>query len=582
MGATIADRMLARRALREVLPGGGFVLSSPAALGEHSPTIGTALGEQATRRPDAPFLRYREGDGWATLSYADTLGRANAVAHRLRELGLSSERPLMILSGNSIGHALASLGAIVADVPVVPVSPAYSLMSGDMGKIAHIAGLVTPGALYVDAREPFGKAIAAAGPDLPLLQAADIMELAPSESGPAAHTGPDEIAKILFTSGSTGIPKGVINTHRMLCANQAMIQAGWPFVMESPPVLVDWLPWNHTFGGNFCFNLALFNGGVFHIDDGKPAPGLIERTVENLRLASPNLYFNVPAGFAALLPFLEDDAALRENFFRDLKLIFYAGAALPQDLWERLEKVAARSGKEPPMMVSAWGSTETSPLATLVHFPIPRAGNIGLPAPGVELKFAPVGDKLELRVKGPNVTPGYWRQPDLTEAAFDADGFYRMGDAGYLADEADPSAGVIFDGRVSEDFKLMTGTWVSTGALRVRLVAACAPLVQDMIVCGHDRAEVGVLIWRGPGAADMAADRLADELSQRLAAWNAENPGSSTAVRRFRVLATPPSIDANEITDKGYVNQGAALAARAADLAALYDDTAAGTYPVAR
>ena len=578
MSGSIADAMLARRALREDLPDGGFVLRSPAALGDHPPTIGAALEAQAARRPDAVFLKYRDGEGWAAMTYAEVLGRARAVAARLMDRGLSRDRPLMILSGNSIGHALASLGAILGGIPVVPVSPAYSLMSGDMAKIAHIAGLVTPGALYADRREPFDKAVAAAGADLPVLEAGDILGLAAAGADPGVETGPDDIAKILFTSGSTGLPKGVINTHRMLCANQAMIRAGWPFVEDVPPVLVDWLPWNHTFGGNYCFNMALFNGGTFHIDDGKPAPGLIERTVENLRLASPNLYFNVPAGFAALLPFLEGDAALRETFFRDLEMIFYAGAALPQDLWERLETVAATTGRRPPMMVSAWGSTETSPLATLVHFPIPRAGNIGLPVPGVELKFAPVGDKLELRVRGPNVTPGYYRQPELTAKAFDADGFYRMGDAGYLADPDDPAAGVIFDGRVSEDFKLTTGTWVSTGALRVGLVAACAPLVQDMVICGHDRSEVGVLVWRGPGAGEMTDGELTAALAARFRDWNAAHPGSSTAVRRFRVLTGPPSIDANEITDKGYVNQGAALRARADDLAALYDDAAEGTH----
>lgn len=578
MAGSLAERMLPRRAERRDLPGGGFVLRSPEALGDYQPSIADALREQAAARPDAVFLRYRDGEGWAELTFAETLARANGIAERLLELGLSAERPLMILSGNSAAHALASLGAIVAGVPVVPVSPAYSLMSGDMAKIAHIAGLVTPGAVMAEQRGPFEKAIAAAGETLPLLETADVMAVPPSAAGPSVRPGPDDVAKILFTSGSTGMPKGVINTHRMLCANQAMIRAGWPFVAGEPPVLVDWLPWNHTFGGNYCFNLALFHGGIFHIDDGKPAPGLIERTVENLRIASPDLYFNVPAGFAALLPFLEQDAELRDSFFRDLKLIFYAGAALPQDLWERLEKVAAMTGKAPPMMVSAWGSTETSPLATLVHFPIPRAGNIGLPVPGVELKFAPVGDKLELRVKGPNVTPGYHRQSELTAEAFDEDGFYRMGDAGYLADEADTAAGVIFDGRVSEDFKLMTGTWVSTGALRVRLVAACAPLVQDIVICGHDRAEVGILIWPAPAAAETGEAALAAGVAERLAAWNASNPGSSTAVRRFRILKTPPSIDANEITDKGYVNQGAALSARADELAALYDDAAEGTY----
>ena len=408
------------------------------------------------------------------------------------------------------------------------------------------------------------------------------------------HIAPDAVAKILFTSGSTGMPKGVINTHRMLCANQAMLAAAWPFVRDMAPILVDWLPWNHTFGGNFCFNLALFNGGTFHIDDGKPAPPLIGRTVENLRLASPNLYFNVPAGFAALLPALEQDAGLRDSFFRDLKAIFYAAAALPQDLWDRLERVADLSGHPRPLMLSAWGSTETSPLATLVHFSIPRAGNIGLPVPGCELKFQPSGAKYELRLRGPNITPGYHDRPDLTAAAFDEEGFYRMGDAGLLADPDDPAAGVLFDGRVAEDFKLTTGTWVSVGALRVGTVGACSPLVQDVVVTGHDTDRIGLLVW--PAMAAVAAldpdvgddpealcksEKVTAAIAEKLAAWNAANPASSTRIDRFVLMATPPSIDANEITDKGYVNQRATLERRAELVDALRRGTLGTMVPAA-
>ncbi|WP_417513003.1 feruloyl-CoA synthase [Minwuia sp.] len=568
----IVKTMLARRAERRDMPDGGFVISSPEPLGDHPDSLGAVLRDQANRKPDAPFLRYRQGEGWNSLNYAEVLARANGIAARLLEMGLTPEKPLMILSGNSVGHALVMLGAILARIPVVPVSPAYSLMSSDLAKIDHIARLVRPGGLYVESREPFVRAIEKVGAGLPVLASVDVMAIPFSGSGPEAQVGPDDIAKILFTSGSTGMPKGVINTHRMLCANQVMAAKGWGTIAAEGPVLVDWLPWNHTFGGNMCFNIVLCNGGVLHIDEGKPAPGLIEKTVENLRLASPTIYFNVPAGFAALLPYLERDGDLRESFFRDLKMIMYAGAALPQDLWERLEAVAELAGHQPPLMVSAWGSTETAPMATQVHFQIPRAGNIGLPCAGVEVRFAPVGGKLELRVKGPNVTPGYFRQPDLTKAAFDEEGYYRMGDAGTLADPDDPSAGIIFDGRVSEDFKLTTGTWVNTGALRTRLVAACSPLVQDAVVCGHDREEIGILIWRSAAAAELDDADLAAQLSERLRAWNGDNPGSSTAVRRFRILPTPPSIDANEITDKGYVNQRAALAERADEVAALFDD----------
>lgn len=568
----IEKAMLPRRAIRSDMPDGGFVISSPEPLGDFPRSVGQVLKDQAAARPDAPFLRFRADGDWETLTYGEVLRRANAVGLKLLDLGLSAERPLIMLSGNSVGHALVTLGAMLAGVPAVPVSPAYSLMSSDLAKIAHIAGLTSPGAIYAETAEPFALAINKIGSGLPLMTAADVMGLPGQDDGPDTDTGPDDIAKILFTSGSTGMPKGVINTHLMLCANQVMAAKGWGFVRDEPPVLIDWLPWNHTFGGNMCFNIVLFNGGTFHIDDGKPAPGLIERTVDNLRRASGTIHFNVPAGFAALLPFLEKDADLRDVFFKDLKMIMYAGAALPQDLWDRLEAVADLSGHQRPMLVSAWGSTETAPMATQVHFPIPRAGNIGLPCAGVEVRFAPVGDKLELRVKGPIVTPGYFRQPELTEAAFDDEGFYRMGDAGTLADPGDPSEGIIFDGRVSEDFKLTTGTWVSTGALRTRVVAACSPLVQDVVICGHDRDQVGVLIWPGPAASDLGEEALAAELSERLRGWNEANPGSSTAVRRFRVLSSPPSIDSNEITDKGYINQRAALSARAADVSALFAD----------
>ena len=563
--------MLPRRADLRPMNDGGYVVSSPEPLGEFPRSVAAVLRSQGAARAAAPFLRFRREGDWETLTYGEVLGRANAVGNRLLDLGLSPEGPLVILSGNSVGHALIALGAMLAGIPAVPVSPAYSLMSSDHAKIVHIAGLVTPGAVYVETAEPFSASIAKVGSHLPVFTAAEVLDLPPDANGPAIDPGPDDIAKILFTSGSTGMPKGVINTHRMLCANQVMAAKGWGFVSDEPPVLVDWLPWNHTFGGNMCFNMVLFNGGIFHIDDGKPAPGLIERTVENLRRASGTIHFNVPAGFTALLPFLEKDAELRDVFFRDLKVIMYAGAALPQDLWDRLEKVADLSGHPRPMLVSAWGSTETAPMATQVHFSIPGAGNIGLPCPGVDVRFAPIGDKLELRVKGPNVTPGYFRQPELTEAAFDEEGFYRMGDAGALADPDNPAEGIIFDGRVSEDFKLTTGTWVSTGSLRTRVVAACSPLVQDVVVCGHDRDQLGLLIWRSPGAGEMSDQEIVDALTAKLQQWNADNPGSSTAIRRYRLLASPPSIDANEITDKGYINQRAALAARAPDVDALFD-----------
>ncbi|MDF1721070.1 MAG: feruloyl-CoA synthase [Minwuia sp.] len=582
---------LAQQATLEKRADGSMILRSPIEPGAWPETLGTVLNDQARINGDRIFLAGRDGDGWQRLGFAEARTRAAGIAHHLLAAGLGPDCPLMILSGNSIGHALATLGAVLAGVPVVPVSPAYSLMSTDHAKLRHIAGLTRPGLIYLDDPAPFGAALAALKADgfASTMDGAALHAIAPTDTTPEVAVTSDSVAKILFTSGSTGMPKGVINTHRMLCANQVMLAATWPFVREMPPVLVDWLPWNHTFGGNFCFNLALFNGGTFHIDDGKPAPPLIGRTVENLRLASPNLYFNVPAGFAALLPHLERDADLRDSFFGDLKAIFYAAAALPQDLWDRLERVSDQSGHPRPMMLSAWGSTETSPLATMVHFPIPRAGNIGLPVPGCELKFQPSGAKYELRVRGPNITPGYHARPDLTEAAFDDEGFYCMGDAGKLADPEAPSAGVLFDGRVAEDFKLTTGTWVSVGALRVGVVGACSPLAQDVVVTGHDGDRIGLLIWPAIVAiaaldadagddpeALCASEKVNAAIADRLAAWNRANPASSTRIDRFVLMAEPPSIDANEITDKGYVNQRATLERRS-DLVAALHEGAIGT-----
>jgi feruloyl-CoA synthase len=399
--------------------------------------------------------------------------------------------------------------------------------------------------------------------------------------------GPDTVAKFLFTSGSTGVPKGVINTHRMLCSNQQMIEQCWPFVTETPPVLVDWLPWHHTFGGNHDFNLVLKQGGTLYIDAGKPGPNLIGTTVRNLQEISPTIYFNVPVGLSMLLPHLEQNEALRQTFFRDLQMIFYAGSALPQDVWERLEAVSRQAGGKQVMMASAWGSTETAPMATTVHFPISRAGVIGLPAPGVELKLLPSGSKFELRVRGPNVTPGYLGRPDLTGDAFDEEGFYRMGDAGRFVDPQDPAKGLVFDGRVVEDFKLTSGTWVHVGGLRVKALAAAAPALQDAVVCGHDRDEIGLLAWPNlsacreicpdPDAHDepLKLIRCAEVIEYIRAGfrrYNEQNRGSSIRIGRVLLMTEPPSTD--EITGKGSVNQRAVLETRAGLVQKLYAEPA--------
>src|SRR5216683_249509 len=386
---------------------------------------------------------------------------------------------------------------------------------------------------------------------------------------------------------STGQPKGVVNTQRMLCSNQQSYAQAWPFLEDRPPVILDWLPWNHTFGGNSDFNLILRNGGTLFIDEGRPAPGLIERSVANLREVSPTLYLNVPRGFALILDHLERDGALARNFFRELDLIFYAGAALPQSLWQRIEALSQKTIGRTLTMLSAWGTTETAPMATIVHYPIARAGNIGLPAPGCEIKLVPHDDKLEIRVRGANVSPGYWQRPDLTAEAFDADGFYRPGDAARLADPADPARGIVFDGRIGENFKLGSGTWVSTGALRIAVIAAGAPVIEDAVIAGHDRDEIALLIFpslagcRGlcshmpvdaPLKMLIAESAVREALSAGLARHNAQAGGSSHRIARALLLDRPASIDQGEITDKGYLNQRAVLANRAALVERLYAD----------
>src|SRR6516165_2424035 len=453
-------------------------------------------------------LHFRSSE--ALAPYDPSLARLFRAAVERNAAGLFlAERPVMILSANAIDHALLTLAGHTASVPVAPISVAYSLQSQDHAKLKHIAALLAPGLIYVADTGPFAKALAALelkaeivasrnGANVKGVTAFD--QLAQGRPGPAlgqaaAAIGADTIAKFLFTSGSTSLPKGVINTHGMLTANQQQLAQIWPFLDEAPLVLLDWLPWNHTFGANHNFNLVLRHAGTLYIDGGKPVPGLIDETVRNLGEVSPTVYFNVPAGYAALLPFLERDETLARSFFGKLRLIFYAGAALPQDLWERFEAVSQRATGERVPMTSSWGTTETSPLSTAAHFMIERAGPIGVPVPGVELKLVPTGDKLEVRVRGPHVTPGYWKRPDLTRAAFDEDGFYKPGDAVRFADPAEPTKGIVFDGRLAEDFKLATGTWVAVGALRVAALAAASPALQDAIIAGENREWVGMLAW---------------------------------------------------------------------------------------
>ncbi len=572
MGARLHSdlRFAPAQVLSERRSDGTLLLRSPQRLAPYARAVGEWLVHWAAAAPERTFLAERAGEAWRKLSYREALDAARRIGQALLERGLGTDRPVAILSDNGIDHALLALGAMHVGVPVAPVSPAYSLTSKDFAKLRHIYELVRPGLVYAADPAKYGPALGALGARATPL--AELLEHAPTRRVDDAFAvlGPETVAKILFTSGSTGVPKGVINTQRMLCANQQMLAQAWPFVEDRPPLVIDWLPWNHTFGGNHNFNMVLRNGGTLYIDGGKPVPGLVETTARNLKEVAGTMYFNVPRGYDLLLPYLERDAALRANFFRNLDMLFYAAAALPQNLWQRIEQLALEEKDGRLAMLSAWGSTETSPLATSVHFHMDRAGVIGLPVAGCELKLVPSAGKLEVRVRGANVTPGYYRSEDLTRAAFDEEGYYRIGDAVRLADPTDPAKGIEFDGRIAEDFKLATGTWVHVGALRVKLIAAANPLIQDAVITGHDRNEIGALVFLNPaGVAGLAREALHERLAQALRSL-AQGAGSSTHPVRLLVMSEPPSIDANEITDKGYMNQRAVLERRAALVERLY------------
>jgi feruloyl-CoA synthase len=590
-----ADLFAEPRITRETLAGGGMILRSEVQLPPLPRSTGEWLRRWAVEAPERVFLAERvAGGGWRRILYRETYASARAIGQALLDRGLGPHRPVMILSENSIDHALLTLGALEAGVPVVPVSTAYSLVSKDFAKLRVIADLVEPGLIYAGNGARYRAALEAIGAtraeiavsaDPPaglrvtefawLLDHEPVSELEDIE----AAVGPDTVAKILFTSGSTGEPKGVINTQRMLTSNQESLALIWPCLTRRPPVLVDWPPWSHTFGGNHNLIMVLRNGGTLFIDEGKPVPGLIERTVANLKEVSPTIYLNVPRGYAMLLDHLERDADLAENFFRELDIVFYAAAALPQSLWERIERISEKTLGRRVQMIASWGATETAPLATSVHYPIARAGNVGVPTPGTEIKLVPSGDRLVVRVRGPNVMPGYFKRPDLTREAFDAEGFYCPGDAMRLEDPDDPSRGLIFDGRIAENFKLSTGTWVGVGALRVAAIAACGPVMEDGVLTGHDRDEVGLLVFpslagcrslcprlpkEAPIAALIAEPAVRAALAEGLKRLNESSTHSSTRIARALLMAEPPSIDTGEITDKGYLNQRACLAQRRA------------------
>ena len=587
---------------------GAILLRSPRRLPAHPQKLTERLVHWAKIAPDRVFIAQRDaqGDascGWRTLTYAQTFAAVRAVAAALLQRDLSPERPIAILSGNAIEHALLALAAMHVGIPYAPISVPYSLMSQDFGKLKAIIAILTPGLVFASNGTAFARAITAAVPpgieiavtanplpDRPTTLFDALLSTQPTPDVEAAHAKvcAETIAKVLFTSGSTGQPKGVINTQLMLCANQAMIRAGLAFLADEPPVLVDWLPWNHTFGSNHNFGIVLDNGGSLYIDEGKPLPGVIAATVRNLRDVAPTIYFNVPKGFEMLLPYLMAEPALRARFFSKLKVLFYAGAALPQHVLDAYHRLAAETAGERILFMSSLGSTETAPAALACSWETERAANIGLPLPGVDLKLVPRDGKLEARLKGANITPGYWRAPALNAEAFDVEGYYKIGDALKFADPADPAKGLLFDGRLSEDFKLTTGTWVSVGPLRATFIAHFAPLVRDVVFAGADRDEVTALVFPdfdacrklAPGLPPDAAAQafLADQnvtaaFSRLLDSFVASSTGTSGRVMRIILLAEPPSLDIGEMTDKGSINQRAVLAHRKALVEDLYADT---------
>jgi feruloyl-CoA synthase len=595
-----------RVALRDGADGVRY-LRADQPLAEHAIRMTDRLVHWAEVAPNRTFMarRVRNADGstgeWRHITYAQALDAARRIGQALVDRRLSPERPVAILSENDLEHALLALGCLYAGVPFCPVSPAYSTVSQDYDKLRHVLDTLTPGLVFASDGARYGKAIAAAvPPETEVVLAAgeapgrattpfaSLLGTQPTSAVDAAMraTGPDTITKFLFTSGSTKLPKAVINTHRMWCANQQQMRQSMPVLAEDPPVLVDWLPWNHTFGGNHNFGLTVYNGGTLYIDDGKPTPAGMAETLRNLREIAPTVYFNVPTGFEAIANAMKTDDALRRNLLSRVKMFFYAGAALAQPVWDALHEAQEREIGERIVMGTGLGMTESSPFAIFITNPHVKAGYLGVPTPGLELKLVPVDGKTEVRYKGPNITPGYWRNDAATKESFDEEGFFCTGDAVLWIDENDVHQGLKFDGRIAEDFKLATGTFVSVGPMRAKIIAAGAPYVQDAVLTGINLKEVGALVFPTPAVRKLAGlpddaplkavlesapvqahfQKVVDQLA-------AGATGSANRIARLHLMHEPPSIDKGEVTDKGSINQRAVLKHREALAVALHEGT---------
>ena len=580
--------------IRENRADGTILLRSAEPLSEVANTTGDWLHSWAQQTPDNIFIAERHGAGWRAESYAETLEKVRAIASSLLGRGMGPDTPILIMSGNGVDHGLLALAAQYVGIPTVPVAEQYSLIHGAHGRLRHAIELVRPRMAYVVDATQYSEALAldalvdieviATRADAKTTPFADLLKGDCVDVDVArAKVGPDSVVKLLMTSGSTSSPKAVMTTQGMMCANQVQLSDAMPFLRARPPRIVDWLPWNHVFGGSHNFNMMLANGGSLYIDDGKPVKGLFERTVENLSLITGTLCFNVPVGFSMLLGALRKDAGLRQRFFEDLDMIFYAGASLPQDIWQGFEKMAVETKGEVPLITSSWGLTETAPAMMLQHEPTENSGVVGVPLNGVTAKLIPDGEmRCEVRVKGPNLMPGYFEAPEKTAEAFDDEGFFITGDAMRFVEPNDPSKGMKFDGRISEDFKLLTGTWVRAAQLRIDILAALSPLASDLVVTGADKSEIGVMIF--PNATELEAEGfqleeeagayrcplLLGEVHRRLAAHAATGVSSSTRVARAIVLSEPASMPDGEMTAKGNLNFRKVLARRADLLKRLY------------